>query len=268
VTNTYLNRVRTALALQQPAGLWTNGFLYDAAGRLTNVTSQAGAFGYTYDAVRAMLTKLLTLPNGSYITNTFDSVARTLETDLRKSDTTALDSYAYIYNLAGQRTNVTRADSSTVGYTYDKIGQLKVDTGSSSTDNRGYLYDAAWNINWVTNGGTAGQYTVNSLNELTSAPGFVGSQAYDGNGNLTNNHSGDWGYSYDAENRLVSSYRQPMVILDPPHVTQFFYDGFSRLRIRQEWEWVPSIQDSPVGIDAPSGGGGGDGYWQLDSETH
>jgi RHS repeat-associated protein len=112
------------------------------------------------------------------------------------------------------------------------------------------------------------QHTVNSLNELTSAPGFVGSQAYDGNGNLTNSHSGNWGYSYDAENRLISSYRQPEVILDPPHVTQFFYDGFSRLRIRQEWEWVPSIQDSPVGIDAPSGGGGGDGYWQLDSEVH
>lgn len=26
VTNSYQNRLRTALALQQPSGLWTNGF--------------------------------------------------------------------------------------------------------------------------------------------------------------------------------------------------------------------------------------------------
>src|SRR6266567_9637806 len=46
VTNTYQNRLRTALSLQQPTGAWTNGFIYDAARRLTNVTSPAGAFGY------------------------------------------------------------------------------------------------------------------------------------------------------------------------------------------------------------------------------
>src|SRR5205814_2888858 len=45
VTNTYVNRLRTALSLQQATGAWTNGFIYDAAGRLTNVTSQAGSFG-------------------------------------------------------------------------------------------------------------------------------------------------------------------------------------------------------------------------------
>ena len=32
VTNTYVNRLRTALSLQQPTGLWTNQFVYDAAG--------------------------------------------------------------------------------------------------------------------------------------------------------------------------------------------------------------------------------------------
>src|SRR6266576_1621481 len=42
VTNSYNNRLRTALSLAQPTGRWTNGFGYDAAKRLTNVTSQAG----------------------------------------------------------------------------------------------------------------------------------------------------------------------------------------------------------------------------------
>jgi hypothetical protein len=39
VTNTYSSRRRVGLSLQQPTGLWTNGFGWDLAGRLTNVTS-------------------------------------------------------------------------------------------------------------------------------------------------------------------------------------------------------------------------------------
>src|SRR5215208_4302368 len=42
VTNTYASRLRTALALQQPTGSWTNGFIYDAARRCTNAISPAG----------------------------------------------------------------------------------------------------------------------------------------------------------------------------------------------------------------------------------
>ena len=46
VTNFYWNRVRTNLSLQQASGVWTNAFYYDAAKRLTNVASPAGAFAY------------------------------------------------------------------------------------------------------------------------------------------------------------------------------------------------------------------------------
>jgi YD repeat-containing protein len=48
LTNFYANRVRTSFALQQPTSYWTNRFGYDTAKRLTNVTSSAGAFNYTY----------------------------------------------------------------------------------------------------------------------------------------------------------------------------------------------------------------------------
>ena len=48
VTNTYINRLRTTLSLQQPTGAWTNRFGWDAAKRLTNVTSQAGSFTNLY----------------------------------------------------------------------------------------------------------------------------------------------------------------------------------------------------------------------------
>jgi len=48
VSYTYANRLRTSLSLQMPgSSAWTNGYAYDAAKRLTSVTSQAGAFGYT-----------------------------------------------------------------------------------------------------------------------------------------------------------------------------------------------------------------------------
>jgi len=109
VTNTYLNRLRTALALQQSTGAWTNGFGYDSARRLTNVTSQAGSFAYQYAAPGPALIQKLLLPNGAYITNSYDTVARVLTNKLNNSSQITLDSYAYIYNPANQRTNVTRA---------------------------------------------------------------------------------------------------------------------------------------------------------------
>ena len=111
VTNTYVNRLRTALNLQQPTGLWTNKFVYDAAARLTNVTSPAGPFGYTLggSGVASPLIKKLLLPNTSYITNTFDNVARLTGTFLKNSGNTTLDSATYGYNAANQRTTFTNA---------------------------------------------------------------------------------------------------------------------------------------------------------------
>jgi YD repeat-containing protein len=124
LTNTYVNRLRSKLNLQQPTGMWTNAFTYDAARRLANVASPAGSFGYTFLSGGAFgLPIKVALPNTSYITNTYDNVARLTGTYLKNSSHTALDWYVYGYNPAGQRTNLTRTDSSTVAYTYDPIGQ-------------------------------------------------------------------------------------------------------------------------------------------------
>src|SRR6266496_3227424 len=89
VSNTYVDRLRTGLSLQQPTGAWTNGFGWDAAKRLTNVTSQAGSFNYSYLSPRAFLVSKLALPNGAYITNTYDSVARLTTNYLKNSVDTA-----------------------------------------------------------------------------------------------------------------------------------------------------------------------------------
>src|SRR5207247_6541086 len=100
LTNLYTARMKTGLVLQQPTGTWTNGFTYDAAHRLGTVSSPAGTFSYTYrDAQPSTLIKKLSLPNTSYITNTYDSVARLTGTYLDNSSNTILDKSEYLYNV-------------------------------------------------------------------------------------------------------------------------------------------------------------------------
>jgi YD repeat-containing protein len=184
VTNVYSNRLRAKLSLQQPTGVWTNGFGYDSTRRLTNVTSPAGAFGYVYDpALFTHYVSLVTLPNTSYITNAFDGNARLIATYLKKSDTSDFDYYIYNYNPANQRTNLTRTDASTVAFKYDPFGQLKVADSSVNSEDRGYFYDAAWNLNRRTNNGVTSTFNVDLKNQLTADPSY--SDVYDANGNLT-----------------------------------------------------------------------------------
>jgi YD repeat-containing protein len=168
VTNTYMNRLRTALGLQQPTGAWTNGFGYDAAARLTNVTSQAGAFSYDYGAggtiLPGTLIRRLSLPNTSLITNFYDAEARLTGTFLKTSGGSILDSATYGYNTANQRTTFTNAGGTYVLYSYDNIGQLTVADSSVNTEDHGYTYDAAWNLSWVTNNGSTYNFLVDTKN--------------------------------------------------------------------------------------------------------
>src|SRR5436305_870880 len=70
VSYAYQNRLRTGLNLQAPnASDWAQTYGYDAAKRLTTLTSPAGTFGYTHDGTAQTQVKKLSLPNGAYITN-------------------------------------------------------------------------------------------------------------------------------------------------------------------------------------------------------
>ena len=241
VTNTYSNRRRVALSLQQPTATWTNGFGWDLAGRLTNVTSAAGSFSYAYAALYSgcsgRLVQQLGLPGGATITNSFDPVARVLATVLQNSGGSTLDSALYSYNTGSQRTAYTNAAGAYVLYSYDPIGQLKVADSSTNSEDRGYAYDAAWNLNYLTNSGTH-TFTNNSLNELTWI-GSTNSFEYDNNGNLTNaNRYGlPYTYEYDDENRLTLAQLLYQDDFGNWHGwrTTFQYDGLGRLRRREEW---------------------------------
>ena len=275
LTNTYLNRLRTALSLAQLTGSWTNGFIYDAAGRLTNVTSQAGSFGYTLGGASSSspLPKAISLPNTSSITNAFDAVARLTASVLIKNTGTILDSAIYGYNTAGQRTTFTNAAGTYVQYTYDNIGQLKTATSSVSSENRGYGADPCWNLNWRTNNGASYNYLVDTKNQLTNA--YSATYSYDGNGNLVSGTNGHTAYVYDDENRLVQWFWYAAGsgnCTNGALRTDFVYDGLGRLRKRIEYSATNSTSGGggtgpTEGLAGTSSGSSGCS-WTLGPETH
>ncbi len=86
-----------------------------------------------------------------------------------------LDSYAYGYNQASERTSVTRTAGDFVNYGYDNEGELisaigKVPGGGNNRwqEQFGYAYDAAGNLNVRTNNALLQRFNVNNLNELTT----------------------------------------------------------------------------------------------------
>jgi len=176
VSYTYNNRRRSTLSLLQPsASAWSVSYGWDAATRLTNVTSTAGSFGYSYLAPYSLLPATLSLPNGAYITNTYDSVARLLSTTLKNTQNSTLNTHDYSYNQGNQRTQQVFTPGNYVNYTYDNIGQLRTAKGkeSGAVTNRlheqmGYAYDAASNLKQRTNNALMQTVNVNSLNELST----------------------------------------------------------------------------------------------------
>ncbi len=103
VSNTYTNRLRLALTVKtNGAAAWAQSYYYDPARRLTNVTSGAGPFGYTYTALRSTLPTLVTLSNGASVANSYDGVARLLSTTLKNSQPSTLISTATTSPASGR----------------------------------------------------------------------------------------------------------------------------------------------------------------------
>ena len=80
-------RVLGSWYLQQPnASAWVQNYTYDMAARMTGIASPAGTFSYTYNpglagtASASSLVANIALPNGAFITNTYDNNGRMLGT--------------------------------------------------------------------------------------------------------------------------------------------------------------------------------------------
>jgi RHS repeat-associated protein len=248
VSFTYNNaQLRSGLTLQ-PAGSWSQSYSYDAADRLSSLTSPPGNFSYTYRGPGTVWTNLA-LPNTAVITNAFDSVARLTQTTLRTSGGTVLNRHSYQVNQANERWQMGRTDGSTVNYNYNRAQELvkALGNGGSSTENLGYGYDAAWNLNLRTNSGVVKTFTVNNINELTGDGTYT--YGYDGNGNRVGRSDG-LAYVYDDENQLVN------VSSSASWQSTFGYDGLGRMRVRREYNWITSggvVAPAPVVTAATPG---------------
>jgi len=108
---------------------------------------------------------------------------------------------------------------------------LKFADSSVNSEDRGYSYDAAWNLNYRTSNGSLQTFNVDGKNQLTTTPD--GACAYDANGNLTN--AAGAVCLYDDENRLVE-WRQASGPVAGALATTFVYDGLGRLRARGEFQ--------------------------------
>jgi RHS repeat-associated protein len=186
VTYSYTNDclLQSFSVIEPNASLWMQSYAYDAANRLRNLTSSAGAFGYQYNnglngyASDSPLVQQISIPNSALVTNSFDAVGRLLFTKLINSQGGVLDSHAYSYDPAGEVTNLLRFETGTntscVNYQYDAIGQL---TSAKATDQGsvprlqeqfGYSYDAAQNLSSRTNNALAQSFAVDALNQLAN----------------------------------------------------------------------------------------------------
>ena len=180
VAYSYSDRLRTGLDLRQPnAADWAQSYVYDAANRLKSIASPAGTFGYSYNpgvggTAASDLVAKITLPNGAWITNTYDGNGRMLGTYLCNSSASALDSSVYTNNVGNQRVSVTRGGENTASYTYDAIGQVIADqareAGGTSRLNEQltYGFDKAGNLSYRTNSALIENFQVNTVNELTA----------------------------------------------------------------------------------------------------
>jgi uncharacterized protein RhaS with RHS repeats len=117
-------------SLTSPASVWAQTYGYDDVNRLHSLTSPAGTFDYTYNSgldgatSSSSLVGEITLPNGGYISDTYDVNGRMTGALLYSSVGSNLDSSAYTYNKANQRTQIVRNNENYVNYTYDKIGEV------------------------------------------------------------------------------------------------------------------------------------------------
>ena len=172
----YNDRLRASMSITQPySSPWQQIYGYDALRRLTSLTSGAGTFGYVPGGTSSgsPLVKRINFPNGAYMTNDFDSLARLKGTFLRDSADTLLNSHEYLVNAGHQRYKQTFKDDNYVDYIYDDIGQLISAEGTDAngtnrlTEQLLYKYDAAGNLEKRTNLFLRQTFTVNSLNQLS-----------------------------------------------------------------------------------------------------
>jgi RHS repeat-associated protein len=182
-------RQRSSLSLSQfNANPWVQTYGYDSVMRLSTVTSPAatglpwGTFNYAYanPAGDRVAQINFPAPSGSYsyvsTVNSYDALARLTQTYMNPPSLSSLDIHNYAYDMGSEVTQQVFEVGNYINYTYDNIGQLKTAKGMESDgvtarlqEQFGYAYDSAWNLAGRTNNAFVKSFSVNSVNEITTA---------------------------------------------------------------------------------------------------
>jgi RHS repeat-associated protein len=238
-----LRGLQTAARFDNVAGADAVINAYDAFGRLTSSATAMGginrALAYQYDADGNRVR--VTHPDGTFFTYDYDGLDRPISA--RENGGSAVVTMAW--DAQGRRSGEARGGVSTT-YGYDgisRISSLNDDLAGTAEDvittfihnpasqitsraraNPAYAFPGYVNVNRG--------YAPNGLNQYAAVAGT--SFGYDPNGNLTSDGTNT--YTYDAENRLVTTSAGASLSYDPlgrlyqvskptTGTTQFLYDG-------------------------------------------
>ena len=193
VTNGYDQYLRrTTLSVLSGGGsqlLASTAYGYDAASRLATVSDGTNTAAYGYVANSSLVGQIVFTNNGALrmtTTKQYDYLNRL--TGINSSSSSASSSFAYQYNSANQRTQVTNTDNSYWVYQYDNLGQVIsgkkywADGTPVAGQQFTYNFDDIGNRQGTASGGDAAGnnlraagYTANSLNQYVSrqVPGYV-----------------------------------------------------------------------------------------------
>ncbi|PAJ72539.1 hypothetical protein CJF42_20715 [Pseudoalteromonas sp. NBT06-2] len=229
-------------------------YTYDSRGLMLTAKFSLSGQGHTntYDGVGNQLTHTIVMGSGSnartrtikyeydlnnnrdklthsdnrYFTYDYDELDRL--TTIK--DQSAITLNTIYYNNLSLRQSIVKSNSTSTSYQYDNVSRLSGLShnlsGKTNDVYYSYLYNPANQITFEDTSNTnyrysgninkLGTYVVNDLNQYTSVAGAK--LSYDGNGNLTSDGVLYANYTYDNENRLVTSSgynRNAAIVYDP-----------------------------------------------------
>ena len=174
------------------------GYTYNSAdGSLSTMALPAnGQYAYTYDGLKRLTTRSLSLNGNGFLTKGYTYVpgVGTNSTTMlvggltNKKGNTTLNSYTYTYDNVG---NITAVGGTTpASYTYDSHGQMLTETVNGVTYT--YTYDTYGNIRSVSDGVNTYTYTYGDSNWKDLLTAYCGqSITYDQIGNPTHWYNGN-----------------------------------------------------------------------------
>ena len=201
----------TKLAAHVGSQVHETHYSYGATGRLAAMTDPAGGiYSFTYGEAGGL--ESMTYPNGVTTVYVHDELRRLVSLETRTAQGELIQSYAYLLDAGGRRTQVTEHDGVIRGFAYDDLDRLTGETVTASGNavyTSTFTYDPVGNrltrVDTDSSGATTTSSTYDPRHRLVSAGGEA--LAWDANGNLVSRTAAgsSAAYVWDDADRLRSA---------------------------------------------------------------